>query len=62
MLKLAAEPELRARLGKAARQRVRTHFSWDNKGTRLDEVYRVLFSMSSNARFGGLLPCDHKNL
>jgi glycosyltransferase involved in cell wall biosynthesis len=37
---LARDTALCAQIGQAARQRVQEHFSWDNKGTLMMEVYR----------------------
>jgi glycosyltransferase involved in cell wall biosynthesis len=39
MLKLAAEPDLRTRMGKAGRQRIQDDFSWDKKGNVINQVY-----------------------
>jgi glycosyltransferase involved in cell wall biosynthesis len=40
LVRLARSPELRARLGAAARQRVAEHFAWERKIDRIIEVYR----------------------
>jgi glycosyltransferase involved in cell wall biosynthesis len=40
--KLASDPELRARLGSAARKRVEEHFDWDKKGLLIAELYKNL--------------------
>ena len=37
--RLAQDPALRARLGKAARARVAEYFDWDKKGEWIREVY-----------------------
>jgi len=37
--KLATDPELRARMGKAGRQRIQDDFSWDKKGDLIDQMY-----------------------
>jgi glycosyltransferase involved in cell wall biosynthesis len=39
LFRLATDPALRARLGSAARQRVKDHFAWDEKGEFLATVY-----------------------
>lgn len=36
---LAEDPELRMRMGEAAKQRVQDHFSWQHKGDYLSELY-----------------------
>jgi glycosyltransferase involved in cell wall biosynthesis len=43
ILSLARSPELRARLGRAGRQRVHDVYSWDAKGEFMDGVYQSLF-------------------
>jgi len=42
MLKLATDPDLRARMAQAARQRVKEHFSWDRKAILMMEIYRKI--------------------
>ena len=44
MTRLATEPELRARLGTAGRQRVNECFNWSTKGRFLSQVYKTLGS------------------
>jgi glycosyltransferase involved in cell wall biosynthesis len=39
MMQLAEDPDLRIRLGVAARQRVREHFDWDQKGVFMANMY-----------------------
>jgi glycosyltransferase involved in cell wall biosynthesis len=41
MLKLAADADLRTRMGAAARHRLMTHyFEWESKADRMLEIYR----------------------
>jgi glycosyltransferase involved in cell wall biosynthesis len=40
MLRLARDPELGARMGQAARNRVIAYFGWDEKGECIKEVYK----------------------
>ena len=40
--KILANPEWRDQLGRAGRQRVETHFSWDGVASQLDKLYRQL--------------------
>ena len=40
MVRLAADAQLCARMGDAGREHVRTHFDWDRKGERLQELVR----------------------
>jgi glycosyltransferase involved in cell wall biosynthesis len=42
MMQLAEDPDLRIRLGVAARQRVREHFDWDQKGVFMASLYGAL--------------------
>jgi glycosyltransferase involved in cell wall biosynthesis len=42
MTELAKDPDLRVRLGVAARQRVREHFDWDQKGVFMANMYGLL--------------------
>jgi glycosyltransferase involved in cell wall biosynthesis len=42
MTELAKDPDLRVRLGVAARQRVREHFDWDQKGVFMANLYGAL--------------------
>ena len=42
MMQLAEDPDLRIRLGVAARQRVREHFAWDQKGVFMANMYGLL--------------------
>jgi glycosyltransferase involved in cell wall biosynthesis len=42
MTELAKDPDLRIRLGVAARQRVREHFDWDQKGVFMANMYGLL--------------------
>jgi len=42
MVKLATDPELRARMGQAARQRVKESFDWDKKGDLIDQMYLTM--------------------
>jgi glycosyltransferase involved in cell wall biosynthesis len=42
MTRLARDPDLRIRLGSAARQRVEEHFDWDKKGVFMANIYGVL--------------------
>ena len=46
------DPDLRARLGAAGRERMVTQFTWDHFGTRLLEAYRA--TMALKARGGAL--------
>jgi len=39
MLRLARDPELRKRMGEAARKRVNEYFDWDKKGEWLTDLY-----------------------
>ena len=39
MVKLATDPALRARMGQAARQRVKECFNWDKKGDLINQIY-----------------------
>jgi len=39
---LAAAPELRWKLGEAARRRVRAEFNWDVKGAQINEIYELV--------------------
>lgn len=39
MIRLARDPELRARMGSEARRRVEEHFSWGRKGELIREIY-----------------------
>lgn len=47
--RLAKDPTLRARMGNAARQRVREHFDWDQKGAFMMGIYE-------SVRNGGAAP------
>ena len=38
---LAANPELRSRMGRVARDRVQQHFAWDRKGEWMNEIYSL---------------------
>jgi glycosyltransferase involved in cell wall biosynthesis len=40
LTRLANDPDLRARMGQAARRRVREHFAWDKKGEFLAGLYK----------------------
>jgi glycosyltransferase involved in cell wall biosynthesis len=40
--KLASEPELRIRLGVAAKKRMQEHFDWDKKGLFMTKLYQSL--------------------
>jgi glycosyltransferase involved in cell wall biosynthesis len=42
MMQLAEDPDLRIRLGVAARQRVQEHFNWDKKGLFMAKLYQSL--------------------
>ena len=42
MMQLAGDPDLRIRLGVGARQRVREHFDWDQKGIFMANIYGAL--------------------
>ena len=42
MLKLAKEPELRVRMGKAGRRRVKEYFNWDIKGEWIKNIYKEI--------------------
>lgn len=42
MLKLAEDPELRRRLGKAARERIATVYEWDKKAVQMSTIYAGL--------------------
>jgi glycosyltransferase involved in cell wall biosynthesis len=46
MLKLARSPELRTRLGAAARQRILEVYAWDRKGEQMDAIYREAIEKS----------------
>jgi len=50
LARLAADPDLRARIGKAGQQRVREHFNWDKKGEFLREIYESVAAMPKAAR------------
>lgn len=39
LLKLATDPDLRARMGKAGRQRIQDDFSCDKKGDLINQMY-----------------------
>ncbi|MBV8887331.1 MAG: glycosyltransferase family 4 protein [Chroococcidiopsidaceae cyanobacterium CP_BM_RX_35] len=41
MIKLAADKDLRVRIGKAGQQRVRAYYSWEAKGKQLAQVYET---------------------
>jgi glycosyltransferase involved in cell wall biosynthesis len=41
VLLLAQDPELRARMGRASRQRVKEHFAWDTKGDFISGTYEM---------------------
>ena len=43
--KLASDPELRARLGLGARNRVEEHFNWDTKGLFMKKFYASLSTL-----------------
>lgn len=49
LLYLARDPQLRARMGAAGRQRVREQFSWQRKGELLNEVYSQILRESPAA-------------
>jgi len=40
--KLAADPDLRARMGQAGRQRVEQHFNWESKASAMMEIYKAV--------------------
>lgn len=42
MIQLAANPDLRNRMGQAGQQRVREHFSWEVKGKLFSQLYQNL--------------------
>jgi len=48
--RLAADPKLRARLGKAGRQRVIEHFNWDRKGEFLQGIYESVAAAPSGSK------------
>ncbi len=48
MEKLAADPDLRRRMGEAGQQRVVEDFAWDKKGDRLNELYQSLFAPAAS--------------
>jgi len=50
MVKLATDPALRARMGQAARQRLKEHFSWDRKASLMMEIYEGVCRARSRAR------------
>jgi glycosyltransferase involved in cell wall biosynthesis len=47
---LARDPDLRTRMGLAARSRVREHFSWGEKGRQIDGFYDEALSLSCSPR------------
>jgi len=47
MVKLATDPALRARMGQAARPRVREHFNWDKKCDFMMRIYRSVSNMKT---------------
>jgi glycosyltransferase involved in cell wall biosynthesis len=47
--RLAAEPKLRARLGKAGQQHVKEHFDWEKKGDFLRRIYESVLAMPNAA-------------
>lgn len=44
MLKLAKDPDLRRRMGEAARRRVREAFSWERRGEEIFQIYRKVLN------------------
>lgn len=44
LARLAADPALRARLGRAGRERVLAYYLWDRLGERLGEIYREVLA------------------
>jgi glycosyltransferase involved in cell wall biosynthesis len=50
LARLAADPDLRARLGKAGQQRVKEHFNWNKKGEFLREIYESVAAMPNAAK------------
>lgn len=44
MLRLAKDPDLRRRMGEAARRRVREAFSWERRGEEIQEIYAQVLS------------------
>jgi len=44
MVRLAAEPDLRAKMGKAGRQMVKDLYNWQAKGVELDQLYKKIVS------------------
>lgn len=44
IIKLIENPELRERLGQAARERIRNIFNWDSKGDFMEKVFEKLDS------------------
>lgn len=53
MVRLASDPDLRARMGRAARRRVEEHFSWERKGGQIDGFYLEALGLSGSP---GTLP------
>lgn len=51
--RLAGDPELRKRLGGAARERVREHFLWDRRGEALHRVYAELAAGAGRGAVSG---------
>jgi glycosyltransferase involved in cell wall biosynthesis len=55
ILSLMRSPELRARLGRAGRQRVGDLYSWDAKGDLMNDVYKSIFPSRYPRRLNVLL-------
>jgi glycosyltransferase involved in cell wall biosynthesis len=47
MKKLAGEPKLRRKMGEAGRKRVQEQFSWEKKGTFINEIYQRVLAENS---------------
>lgn len=54
--RLAADPDLVLRLGRAARERVATDFLWDRKVERMGEIYREVIATAAARRAQPVVP------
>jgi glycosyltransferase involved in cell wall biosynthesis len=49
MKRIAADPDLRCRMGEAGRRRVQTEFTWEKKAEQFEAVYRTTLDESQRA-------------
>ena len=50
MTRLAQDPGLRAKMGRAGQQRVRDHFLWESRGDWIDSVYKKIVASPEGIR------------